>query len=60
MDLIGVVKVMLTAYLNKEIDALYLCSNEFINTMKQNPLIQPLLPIVPSLIAINTLLGLYL
>lgn len=47
-DLIGVVKVMLDAYLRNEIDALYLCSNEFINTMKQDPIIQRILPVVPS------------
>ena len=47
-DLVGVVKVMLDAYLENKIDALYLCSNEFINTMKQEPRIQSLLPVVPS------------
>lgn len=47
-DLIGVVKVMLDAYLEKKIDALYLCSNEFVNTMRQNPMIQQVLPLEPS------------
>lgn len=47
-DLIGVVRVMLDAYLEKRIDALYLCSNEFISTMRQEPRIQQVLPIVPS------------
>jgi F-type H+-transporting ATPase subunit gamma len=47
-DLIGVVKVMLDAYLKNEIDALYLCSNEFINKMRQEPRIQQILPLVPS------------
>ncbi|OGT58278.1 MAG: F0F1 ATP synthase subunit gamma [Gammaproteobacteria bacterium RIFCSPHIGHO2_12_FULL_42_10] len=47
-DLIGVIKVMLDAYLNKEIDALYLCSNEFINTMHQEPHIQQILPLIPA------------
>lgn len=47
-DLIGVVKVMLDAYLEKRIDALYLCSNEFINTMRQEPRIQQILPLVPA------------
>ena len=36
-DLIGVVKVMLDAYLERRIDALYICSNEFVNTMRQEP-----------------------
>lgn len=47
-DLIGVVKVMLSAYMDNQIDALYLCSNEFINTMKQEPSLQQMLPIVAS------------
>lgn len=47
-DLIGVVKVMLEAYTNNEIDALYLASNEFVNTMRQDPVIHRILPIVPS------------
>jgi F-type H+-transporting ATPase subunit gamma len=47
-DLVGIVKVMLTAYRDNKIDALFLCSNEFINTMKQEPTAQQILPIVPS------------
>jgi F-type H+-transporting ATPase subunit gamma len=47
-DFVGVVKVMLDAYLEKRIDALYVCSNEFINTMRQEPLIQQVLPLVPA------------
>jgi len=47
-DLIGVVKVMLDAYLANKIDALYVVSNEFINTMRQEPRVQQVLPLVPS------------
>jgi F-type H+-transporting ATPase subunit gamma len=47
-DLIGIVKVMLDAYLEKRIDALHLCANEFVSTMRQEPRIQQLLPIIPS------------
>lgn len=47
-DFIGVVKVMLDAYLTRRIDALYVCSNEFVNTMRQEPLIQQVLPLVPA------------
>jgi len=47
-DLVGVVKVMLDAYLEKRIDALYLCSNEFVSTMRQEPRIQQILPLIPS------------
>lgn len=44
-DLIGIVKVMLDAYLERKIDALYLCSNKFISTMRQDPRIQTILPL---------------
>lgn len=47
-DLVGIVKVMLDAYLEKRIDALYLCANEFISTMRQEPRIQQVLPLIPS------------
>lgn len=47
-DFVGVVKVMLQSYLEKRIDALYVCSNEFISTMRQEPLIQQVLPLVPA------------
>lgn len=47
-SLIGVVKVMLDAYSDNRIDALYLCSNEFVNTMKQDPVIERILPVIPS------------
>ena len=47
-DLIGVVKIMLDAFADKKIDALYLCSNEFISAMAQKPTIQQLLPVVAS------------
>ncbi len=48
MDIVGVVKVMLDAYLENRIDALYLCSNHFETTMRQEPTIQQMLPVVPS------------
>ncbi len=47
-DVIGVVTVMLEAYRQGHIDALFLCSNEFINTMKQDPIVQQVLPIIPA------------
>lgn len=47
-DLVGVVKVMLDAYLDGRIDALYLCSNGFVNTMSQEPQVQQILPVVAS------------
>ena len=47
-DLIGVVKVMLKEYLDAKIDALFLASNEFMSTMRQEPRIQQILPLVPA------------
>jgi F-type H+-transporting ATPase subunit gamma len=47
-NLVGVVKIMLDAFLDGKIDALFLCSNEFVNTMTQEPTIQQMLPVVPS------------
>jgi len=43
--LIGPVKVMLDAYIDGKIDALYICYTRFINTMKQEPVVEQLLPI---------------
>jgi len=43
--LIGPVKVQLDAYMNGEIDALYIGYTRFINTMKQEPVFEQLLPL---------------
>jgi len=43
--LIGSIKVMLDAYTAGEIDQLYICYTKFINTMKQEPTMQQLLPL---------------
>jgi F-type H+-transporting ATPase subunit gamma len=43
--LIGPVKVMLDAYVNGEIDTLFVCYTRFINTMKQEPVVEQLLPL---------------
>jgi F-type H+-transporting ATPase subunit gamma len=44
-NLIGTIKVMLDAYTNGEIDQLYICYTKFINTMKQEPNLEMLLPL---------------
>jgi len=44
-DLIGTVKVMLNAFENGEIDAVYIAYNEFVNTMTQQPTIRQLVPL---------------
>ena len=43
--LIGAIKVQLDAYENGEIDAVYLAYTRFINTMKQEPVVEKLLPL---------------
>ena len=46
--LIGPVKVMLDNYIAGRIDALYMVSNDFVNTMTQKPVIAKLLPVHQS------------
>jgi F-type H+-transporting ATPase subunit gamma len=46
--LIGPVKVMLDAFIAGQLDAVYLCYTQFINTMKQEPQVQQLLPLSAS------------
>ncbi len=43
--MIGAVKVMLDAYVAGEIDAIYISYNHFVNTMKQEPRVEQLLPL---------------
>jgi len=43
--LIGPVKVMLDAFVEGKVDAVYLCYTRFINTMKQEPVVEQLLPL---------------
>ena len=47
-DVIGLVRVMLSAFDNGEIDRLYLVYNNFVNTMTQAPVISQLLPLPKS------------
>ncbi|MHB1199691.1 MAG: F0F1 ATP synthase subunit gamma [Polaromonas sp.] len=46
--LIGPVKVLLDAYSEGKINAVYLCYTKFINTMKQEPVIEQLLPLTAA------------
>ena len=48
--LIGPLKVQLDAYMNGEIDALYLGYTRFINTMKQEPVFEKVLPLADDVI----------
>ncbi|MFZ4535214.1 F0F1 ATP synthase subunit gamma [Propionivibrio sp.] len=52
--LIGPAKVQLDAYMNGEIDVVYLAYNRFINTMKQEPVIEQLLPLSGELVGSNS------
>ncbi|MES2297333.1 MAG: F0F1 ATP synthase subunit gamma [Pseudomonadota bacterium] len=46
--LIGPVKVMLDAFQEGKLDAVYLCYTKFINTMKQEPMMEQLLPLAAA------------
>ncbi|HJU71924.1 MAG TPA: F0F1 ATP synthase subunit gamma [Paucimonas sp.] len=46
--LIGPVKVLLDAYQEGKLDAVYLCYTKFLNTMKQEPMLEQLLPLSPA------------
>lgn len=52
--LIGPAKVQLDAYVNGEIDVLYLAYTRFINTMKQEAVIEQVLPLSGELVGSNT------
>jgi F-type H+-transporting ATPase subunit gamma len=46
--LIGPVKVMLDAFVAGRVDKVYVCYTNFINTMKQEPMVEQLLPLSAS------------
>jgi F-type H+-transporting ATPase subunit gamma len=52
--LIGPVKVQIDAYMNGDIDVLYIAYTRFINTMKQEPMIEQLLPLTGDLVGSST------
>lgn len=47
-DIVGLIKIMLDAYNNGTIDQLYVASNEFVNTMTQQPQVKKLIPVVAT------------
>ncbi|WP_303784600.1 F0F1 ATP synthase subunit gamma [Azovibrio restrictus] len=51
--LIGPIKVLLDAFVAGEIDAVYVASTRFINTMKQEPVIEQLLPLSGEAVGSN-------
>ncbi|MBM4226482.1 MAG: F0F1 ATP synthase subunit gamma [Gammaproteobacteria bacterium] len=44
-QLIGAVKIMLDAYIDKSIDEIYVASNDFVNSMTQKPTLEQLVPL---------------
>lgn len=44
-DIIGIVKVMLDHFNEGKIDAIYIASNDFVNTIVQKPIVRQLLPL---------------
>ncbi len=48
--LIGPLKVMLDLYVEGKVDAVYLAYNRFVNTMKQEPVVEALLPLPNKLL----------
>ncbi|MEI7513766.1 MAG: F0F1 ATP synthase subunit gamma [Betaproteobacteria bacterium] len=55
--LIGPVKVLLDAYVNGEVNAVYLCFTRFINTMKQEPVLEQLLPLSAEVLSTHQAQG---
>ena len=49
-QLVGPVKVLLDAYAEGKLSAVYICYTRFINTMKQEPVIEQLLPLAADAI----------
>src|SRR3990167_3025789 len=47
-DIIGVVKILLKKYDEEKCDRIYICANEFVNTMVQKPFVRQLLPLESS------------
>jgi F-type H+-transporting ATPase subunit gamma len=44
-DLLGVVSIMIDAFVEKKLDRVYICANEFVTTMNQQPYARQLLPL---------------
>ena len=47
-DVVGIVRVMINAFDNGELDKIFLVYNDFVNTMTQEPVINQLLPLPKS------------
>ena len=52
--LIGPVKVLLDAYIRGEISSVMLCYNKFVSTMRQEPVVQQLLPLSQAALKVES------
>lgn len=52
-QLIGPLKLLLDEYNDQKLDAVYLCYNKFINTMKQENVVEQLLPLAQDALAVE-------
>ncbi len=52
--LIGPAKVQIDAYMNGDIDVVYLAYTRFVNTMRQEPVVEQLLPLSGDLVGAST------
>jgi len=55
--LIGPVKALLDAYCNGEVNSVFLCYTKFINTMKQEPVVEQLLPLSAEVLKTHHAVG---
>lgn len=53
-DIVGVVKILLHCFDEGNLDRIYICANEFINTMVQKPFVRQLLPLPTDLASDDT------
>ena len=52
-DLLGTIKVQLDAFENGEVDAVYIAYNRFVNTMRQEPILEQILPLPTKVMDAN-------
>ncbi|WP_296511071.1 F0F1 ATP synthase subunit gamma [Rhodoferax sp.] len=52
--LIGPVKVLIDAYVKGEVSAVHVCYNKFVSTMRQEPVVEQLLPLSAAQMAADT------
>ena len=53
-DIVGVVKILLKQFDEGQCDRIYICANEFVNTMIQKPFVHQLLPLQKEAVSAET------